>query len=159
MTDNQGRLVIAYDGSDAAQRAIVQAGKVVALRQASVVTVWEEALAFVPAMSGLAGCPVPFDPEELAAIEREAEHEADRLSREGAALARFAGFDAEPVACDDHGGIAETILEVSRARDAELIVLGSRGLGGVLRRLHGSTSSHVMSEAACPVLVVHDLEQ
>jgi nucleotide-binding universal stress UspA family protein len=37
---------------------------------------------------------------------------------------------------------------------ADLIVMGSRGLGGVRRALMGSVSDSVVRHAHCPVLVV-----
>jgi nucleotide-binding universal stress UspA family protein len=36
----------------------------------------------------------------------------------------------------------------------DLLVLGSRGFGPVMRLLIGSVSSHVIRQASCPVLVV-----
>jgi nucleotide-binding universal stress UspA family protein len=46
------------------------------------------------------------------------------------------------------------ILAIGEDVDAGLIVLGSRGLGGVRRALMGSVSNSVVRHAHCPVLVV-----
>jgi nucleotide-binding universal stress UspA family protein len=46
------------------------------------------------------------------------------------------------------------ILAIGEDIDAGLIVLGSRGLGGVKRALMGSVSDSVVRHAQCPVLVV-----
>jgi nucleotide-binding universal stress UspA family protein len=46
------------------------------------------------------------------------------------------------------------ILDVGEDVGAGLIVLGSRGLGGVKRALMGSVSDSVVRHAHCPVLVV-----
>src|SRR5215212_3476726 len=48
----------------------------------------------------------------------------------------------------------EQIEEVSKELQADLIVMGSRGLGGVRRALMGSVSDSVVRHAHCPVLVV-----
>jgi nucleotide-binding universal stress UspA family protein len=50
------------------------------------------------------------------------------------------------------GEIAEELIKASR--DADLVVVGSRGSGGFSRLLLGSTSSQVTHHAACPVVVV-----
>jgi nucleotide-binding universal stress UspA family protein len=51
------------------------------------------------------------------------------------------------------GEPADAILEAARVRDAELIVVGSRGLGTVTGALLGSVSSKVVHHADRPVLV------
>ena len=48
----------------------------------------------------------------------------------------------------------EEIVRVAEEIGAGLVVMGSRGLGGVRRALMGSVSDGVMRHAHCPVLVV-----
>jgi nucleotide-binding universal stress UspA family protein len=52
------------------------------------------------------------------------------------------------------GGTSGVLLDA--AKDAELLVVGSRGHGGFVGLLLGSTAQHVTTHAQCPVLVVHD---
>ncbi|MGH3023956.1 MAG: universal stress protein [Gaiellaceae bacterium] len=52
------------------------------------------------------------------------------------------------------GEIVETIVAVADAKDADLIVVGSRGLNAVTAALLGSVSRGVLGHARCPVLVV-----
>jgi nucleotide-binding universal stress UspA family protein len=49
---------------------------------------------------------------------------------------------------------AQQIVRVAEDISAGLIVMGSRGLGGVRRALMGSVSDSVVRHAYCPVLVV-----
>jgi nucleotide-binding universal stress UspA family protein len=56
----------------------------------------------------------------------------------------------------DEGAItvAEQIVNLAEEIRAGLIVVGSRGLGGIRRALVGSVSDSVVRHAHCPVLVV-----
>jgi nucleotide-binding universal stress UspA family protein len=49
---------------------------------------------------------------------------------------------------------ADQIVQVAEDVGAGLVVMGSRGLGGVRRALMGSVSDSVVRHAHCPVLVV-----
>jgi nucleotide-binding universal stress UspA family protein len=46
------------------------------------------------------------------------------------------------------------LLNVAEEEDADLLVVGSRGLGAGPERMLGSTSAQVMQEATCPVTVI-----
>ncbi|ELR14985.1 universal stress domain containing protein [Acanthamoeba castellanii str. Neff] len=48
----------------------------------------------------------------------------------------------------------DQILLVAEEEGVEMIVMGARGLSPIKKLLMGSVSSHVLSNAACPVLVV-----
>ena len=50
------------------------------------------------------------------------------------------------------GDPAEELVKASR--DADLLVVGSRGSGGFARLLMGSVSSQVTHHAACPVVII-----
>jgi nucleotide-binding universal stress UspA family protein len=52
------------------------------------------------------------------------------------------------------GPPAEAILSVAEARRADLIIMGTRGLGELKGLLVGSVGHKVMQSAACPVLAV-----
>jgi nucleotide-binding universal stress UspA family protein len=51
-----------------------------------------------------------------------------------------------------HGKAGKVLAELSR--NAELMVVGSRGHGGLLRLVQGSTSHAVLQNTHCPVLVI-----
>ena len=48
----------------------------------------------------------------------------------------------------------EAIINVAKTRQADIIVMGSRGLGSLQGLLLGSVTHKVIQHAACPVLVV-----
>ena len=52
----------------------------------------------------------------------------------------------------------EAIIHLAEDIDADLIVIGSRGLGGLRRALMGSVADSVVRHAHCPVLVVRPVE-
>ena len=51
------------------------------------------------------------------------------------------------------GGVAEEIVHLAEELGAGLIVMGSRGHGGIRRALMGSVSNSVVQHAHCPVLI------
>ena len=52
------------------------------------------------------------------------------------------------------GQPAEVIIDVAKQVQADLIVVGSRGLTGIKRFLLGSVSSKVSEHASCSVMIV-----
>ena len=154
-------VVIAFDGSSAARRAIEEAAKVFRSSHVLVVTVWEEGLAYAtpPApLDGMAMGPA-VDPGVALEVDRSVHDHADRVSSEGAALAKSLGLEAQPLAVPDERDVARTILAVADKHQAAAIVVGSRGLSGIRARLEGSTSKALLKHAPCPVLVVHEKDE
>jgi nucleotide-binding universal stress UspA family protein len=151
-------VLVGYDGSDGARRAIREAAELFRGRKAIVTTAWEPALAYgggaMP--GGMDLQPAPLDVGAAQEISRELEAHARRTAEEGAELARSAGLEVEPLCIAKELDVAEALVEVARERGAAAIVVGSRGLTGLRARLEGSTSSGVLKHANCPVVVVHD---
>ena len=151
-------VLIAFDGSDTARNAARAAAELLASRKALVVTVWEPAIAYETTGTGssIPGVtPALVDVGRATELEDELHARALRIAEEGAELARSAGMRAEPLTVAGDLPAAAEIVGVARERGAAVVVVGSRGLSGVRARLEGSTSSRVLREAPCPVLVVH----
>jgi nucleotide-binding universal stress UspA family protein len=85
---------------------------------------------------------------------------AKELERSRAALAAGVGLADErgiPCAAETlEGDPAETIAALASERNADLIVVGSRGLGPFKSALLGSVSTEVVRRAGRPVFVVRD---
>lgn len=54
----------------------------------------------------------------------------------------------------DHGDPAETIMTIAAREQADLVVVGKRGVGAISQILLGSVSRSVVDKAQCPVTVV-----
>jgi nucleotide-binding universal stress UspA family protein len=157
-------VLIAYDGSDAARRAIRETAELFGSRRALVVTVWEPSLPYElaagmqpPAGSVDIAPPPVVDVESAEEIDDTLQARAERVAQGGAALAKSLGLQAEPLVAAEEGlNVADAIVELARERDAAAIVVGSRGLTGLRARLEGSTSNAVAKHAPCAVVIVHD---
>ena len=84
------------------------------------------------------------------ASRRWARQQLDRRVAEAAA----AGLQARAVM--QSGQPWRVIVDRARAERADLIVIGTRGLGGIQRAFLGSVADRVIRLAACPVLTVHE---
>jgi nucleotide-binding universal stress UspA family protein len=75
-------------------------------------------------------------------------------------LARAAGeLEAHNVAVETHaeeGEPADVVIEVAQQQNADLIVVGDRGLTGLQRFLLGSVSSKLSHHAPCSLMIVRE---
>jgi nucleotide-binding universal stress UspA family protein len=133
-------VVIATDGSEAAERAVVAGARLASALGAEAVLVYVR-----PSIGPLGE---PFYQEKLSEQMAYARFVLDRAQT----LAREEGCDVDVEVLE--GAPAEQIVELGRAREALSIVVGSRGLGAVAGALLGSVSSAIIHRAERPVLVV-----
>jgi nucleotide-binding universal stress UspA family protein len=141
-------VVVGVDGSPAARAALLWAADEAAMRR--------ETLRIVHGMGAaarLGAHPLP----DRAAVEEdlrrrgrsllaESEEAVRRVRPEVPVVAVLAEEDAPGVILDD-------------ARHGDVIVVGSRGLGGIRALMLGSVSARTSSHAPCPVVVVPDTER
>jgi nucleotide-binding universal stress UspA family protein len=142
MTTHTPLVVVGVDGSECAREALRVAVDEARYRGARlhVVAAWS-----VPVMMYAGGYVGGVDP---GTFERAAEIEAANAVEEAHRLAP----DLEVVGDVSKAAPAPALIAASE--HADLLVVGSRGLGGFERLLLGSVSQHVATHAACPVLVV-----
>jgi nucleotide-binding universal stress UspA family protein len=138
-------ILICYDGSEDARRAIAAAAELLSHRPAVVldvtppVTVEEEEASLL----------TPVSPDIIESRVRDVR----RLAHRGAQLARGAGLDADErvdVAAPTWQGVVQVADEI----DAAVIVVGSRGLSGARQLFEGSLSHELIRHAGRPLLIV-----
>jgi nucleotide-binding universal stress UspA family protein len=160
---HSGPLLIAYDGSPAADHAVQESGALLGGRPAIVLTVWKQELGFevVQTPPGSLGLePAALDISAALEIERALAEHAQRVAQHGAALAREAGFEAEGLAVADAPSVsvAGTIVRVAGERDAQSVVMAAHNKGRLGEVLLGSTSREVVRRAESPVVIVREGE-
>ena len=150
-------VIIGFDGSPTSQRAVREAAALFAPRRALVAVVWEAGRAFEAATTpALEAPPVTLEIPAALAADQDAADAAERTAHHGVALAKDLGLEATGLAVADDGTVADTLIRLAGKHDAQAIVLGTHGRGGVVKRLLGSTSDEVLRHAACPVVLVRD---
>jgi len=78
--------------------------------------------------------------------------DVDATLSDAADVVREAGLEVETFARE--GDPADAILDVAEERDADLIVVGNKGMTGARRFLLGSVPNKVSHHAPCSVLIV-----
>ena len=134
------------DGSDASKAALRWALAEAKLRGDSVLAVHAWQVPVLPVDVGPPPVPALDTVTMLPDLERNARALVERVVEE---VAADAGVEVETVAIE---GAPATVL-IDAARDAELLVVGSRGHGGFLGLLLGSVSMQVALHAPCPVVI------
>ena len=139
-------VVVGVDGSEGAAAALEFAAGEAALRNVRlrIVSAWE-----VPAAVYGAGFTPPMDAGTLEAFAVRAQQVADEASATVKKLHPSLEVEARALT----GQPADVLL--AESSDAELIVVGRRGLGGFKSLLLGSVSQQVVHYATCPVVVVN----
>src|SRR5262249_51609581 len=128
-----------------------------------VVTVWQPDLAMTLApaddIGGLGLGYVAPAPEQVATLDRAERDRAIDIAGAGCRLAAEHGASAAaPVAVAAPPDTARPLAEIAGQREAEALVVGSRGRGPFKAGLLGSTSRDLLDTTRLPVLVVraHD---
>ena len=167
MAIDMDRIIVGYDDSEGAQRALERAAELAgslastlvvvsvarSARPAEPVPMVELAEAPIPAIPGPAGTPVLIpspapeppgpDPVELA------QHQLER------ARMRLTRMRVEADYVVEIGDAADRLLALAREREADLIVVGSREHGFLDRLLGRHVDEAVAAHAGCDVLLVH----
>ncbi|MDX3263441.1 universal stress protein [Streptomyces sp. NPDC093228] len=129
-------VVVGVDGSSSSDAAVVQAAREAQRRHATLRVVHGFSWPVGPMYA-------PLDPSPL-----------NRLAHDSAELARSVAPEVEVTDAVMTGGAVAVLT--AESRDADLMVVGRRGIGGFVGMLLGSTAVSLATHSQCPVIVVSD---
>ena len=138
-------IVVGIDGSTNSGRALEWAVQEAAVRQVPlrVITVFRRAISHW-------GAGAITDPQDSAVLVQARQAAQDATDK---ALANAGDARPTSVTVQAFGGVPAEEL-VNASKDADMIVVGSRGAGGFARLLLGSVGSQVVHHAHCPIVIV-----
>jgi nucleotide-binding universal stress UspA family protein len=139
---NAGRVIVGYDGSAGSDEALRVAFEEANLRNCPLTVIQ----AFAPALPSwpVALPPVSYDHDRVrVAMQSDLQHTLSPWP------AKYP--DVEVTAGVVTGSPAKVLIDASK--DADLVVIGSRGHGGFAGLLLGSVGLHLLHRAECPLLI------
>jgi nucleotide-binding universal stress UspA family protein len=146
-------MVVAYDGSADADGAIRAAARLVPGAEAVVVHVRHPPVALDQSALARVALPDSVIAASAHEYERAAAEAAAATVERGRSVAAEAGLEASTVV---HAASSawRGICDAAREQAADVLVCGSRGLGGLSRAYLGSTSSSLLHHSPSPLLLV-----
>lgn len=141
---NYHHILVAYDGSEAAEKALKHAMHLVGNASGNRLTVAYARHRSMISVDGIAWA-VPGDYEE-----RVRQYEETMLEKAATAIAHIPYASTVLLT----GSPAAALLEYADSHNCDLIVMGSRGLGAIQEWMLGSVSHHVVQQSKVPVLIV-----
>jgi nucleotide-binding universal stress UspA family protein len=143
------RILVATDGSELSAKAVDHAIALAKVHGAELV-----ALKVIPVqLEGYWDGQIARDPGEKAEQEKRRADLSQAIVDRVKASAQAAGVAATAVT-ENSNFIADTVIEVAKKRDCDLIVMASHGRRGLARVLIGSETQHVLTHSHAPVLVL-----
>ena len=136
------RILVPYDGSEYAKRALDRAVSVAKLFIATV--------------------PRPMPPMEKIAREKAYVFDADKKEPEKKDPGQVILDDSEKLIPEDipHelifrvGNPGSVLLDLSFEKNCDLVIMGNRGRSALKSLFMGSVSSHLASNVKCPILII-----
>ena len=142
-----GKIVVAFDGSQDAEKAVRLAGSIASKYGSSVILVHvypSPAMGF----SAASGMPIP----DYGKLEGAAKAAGQAVLSKGLQAAAQQGLKAKGELIEA-SSVVEAIVNFAANETADLIVVGTRGMTGFKQLIVGSVSSGLVSHAKCPVMV------
>ncbi|MBI2746563.1 MAG: universal stress protein [Burkholderiales bacterium] len=141
-------ILLPTDGSDPAMRAVAR-GVELAQRLGARVTVMT-ALEHFPAGIMASGYRPHDEPQEVPGLQA-----ATYWLEQAEAVARAAGVPCERLLMREQKIVYRAILDAAQQSGADLIVMGTHGMGLMERLFVGSQTQRVLAHTTIPVLTLH----
>lgn len=142
------QILVPVDGSEGAKKAAQTAIELASSYKAGLVII---SVVAPPAFFVAGPVGAPADLTDYYQLETE---DATSAVKAIAKLAKDAGVDAKSAVLRPAASVVEAVLDYATTEKADLIVIGTRGLGGFKKLLLGSVSGGVLANAPCSVIVV-----
>ena len=148
------RILIAYDGSEPSRHALDQGMSLAGLTSSEVTILSVVPRVMIPVYSDVGATGSMYTGREMAEIQEDMrEFYSDSLKEVSKELPeRYPGVNVDTELLE--GRPSQTIIEVAEDDGYDLIVIGSRGLGGITGWILGSTSRRVVESCTVPILVI-----
>ncbi len=135
------KIVLGYDESDAAKRALERAAQLTKAFGSELIVA-----SVAPVMTNIGRSAGPIDPTDTPSEHsEELKHAKAYLDGEGVQAHYLTGL----------GRPAETLAELAKEREADLIILGTHEPSAVGRMFGQSVSDSVAHRVHCDILIVH----
>ncbi len=149
------KILVAFDGSEPAKRAIDYAADLADARNSTLIVLTVVPKVTLPVFpdEGFGSAPIIAAQDfgeyqdRMRAMYQKSQADIMKDIRE-----HFPTLKAEAILLE--GRPSSTIVEEAEKNQADLIVMGSRGLGGISGWILGSTSRRVVESCTKPILVV-----
>ncbi|MFD1065187.1 universal stress protein [Oceanobacillus locisalsi] len=139
-------ILVAYDGSDLSKKAVEEAKKQTKLAEEAVLHVVTIISNSGPTVN--AALARSFMNDLAEEVRPAVDSVQEELEQEGIACKTDILMDYS------FRNPGAQLIDYAKEKDIDLMVLGSRGLGGVGRLILGSVSSQVVHQAPCKVMIV-----
>jgi len=153
------KILVCTDGSEHSKKALERAATIAegcyaTVNDLAIIHVYDHKLDLSALYYGGEGSyPTQADVERFRELLEEQKLEREKILQDALKYFEEKGLKARTIFKE--GKIADTILKIARDEKFDMIVLGSRGLGGLKKMFLGSVSSSVVQEAEnCTVSIV-----
>lgn len=137
-------ILLPMDGSAASFKAARYAIKIAKMNHSKLI-----------ALHAIAISPISRKRKKLvSSYYKEAERSAEEWMKRVEGIARKEGVKVEKNILTNVCSISYSVVDYAKKRNADLIVMGTRGRSGISRFMIGSIAHGVLTLSSCPVMVV-----